>query len=81
MSKTPKAAEQPKSEQPKPVETLVEITNLVLAYRNSEKPTLAEVARITDRASGLLKLKDADTKMLVANAATIEVAKARNLVS
>lgn len=80
MSKQPtKSAEQPKSETPKAIEAIAEIANVVLAYRD-QKPTLADVARIADRASGLLRLK-AEEKAAIANNATIHIARERGLVS
>jgi hypothetical protein len=39
------------------------------------KPTLGGIARITGRAGGLLRIKDADERMAVENAATLELAR------
>ena len=80
MSKPPKAAEpQPDSSAHQAVEALKAIADIVLNYRQTDKLTMTEVARIADRASGLLRL--GDDKATIANTATIEIAKARGLVS
>ncbi|MCK1478056.1 hypothetical protein IVB27_25445 [Bradyrhizobium sp. 197] len=80
MSKPPKAAEQQsKSEQNKRIEALVAIADVVLAYQDNAKPSLGEVARITSRASGLLRIKG-DERMAIENAATLEIARARSLL-
>ena len=80
MKQPTKAAEpQPKNENTKAVEAITAIADVVLTFRGSEKPTLAELARIADRASGLLRL--GDDKAMIANAATVEIAQARGLVS
>ena len=84
MSKPPKAAEQPKSEQAKSeqekrIEALIAIVSVALAYHDNEKPALAELARLTNRASGLLRIKG-DERMAIENAATLEIAKQRSLL-
>ncbi len=79
MKTSTKTTEQPKPEQPKAVEAITAIANVVLAYRAQAKPTLSEVARLADRAAGLLRL--GDDKAMIANAATIEIARAHGLVS
>jgi hypothetical protein len=72
-----------KSESTKPTatDTLVSISELVLKFRGEEKPNLATVARVANRASGLLRIKDLDEKMEVENAATIQIAKKHGLMS
>ena len=70
-----------KSERPTATHTLVSISELVLKFRDEEKPNLATVARVANRASGLLRLKDLDEKMEVENAATIQIAKKHWLMS
>ncbi|MDA9533159.1 hypothetical protein [Bradyrhizobium sp. CCBAU 25338] len=85
MSKPNKAAEpqtkneQPKSDQSKRVEALIAIADVVLAYQDNAKPSLGELARITNRASGLLRIKG-DERMAIENAATLEIARARSLL-
>jgi hypothetical protein len=51
----------------------------VLAYQENAKPTLGELARITSRAIGLLRIKG-DERMVIENAATLEIARARSLL-
>ena len=81
MSKPTKAAEAPKTEAAKSVEALVQIADVVFENRGNEKPTFAEVARLANKASGLLRIKDRDEKLSIENAATIQIAKKYNLVS
>jgi hypothetical protein len=69
-----------KSEQPKATEAIMAIADVVLAFQEKEKPTLAELARITNRASSLLRIKG-DEKMALENAAAIQLAKRFNLVT
>ena len=65
------------------IETLVGVGELVLAYRASDdsKPTLSTVARLMNRASGLLRLDNVDTKLEVENAATIALARKLSLIA
>lgn len=80
MSKSPKAAEpQLKSENDKRIAALIAIADVVLEYQDNAKPALAELARITSRAAGLLRIKG-DEKMQVENAATLEIARSRSLL-
>ena len=62
------------------VETLVGIAKIVLDYRGTKKPNLAEIGRIIGRASGLLKIADMDEKFEMENRATILLAKDLGLV-
>jgi hypothetical protein len=48
---------------PSATDTLVNIAGIVLKFRGEEKPNLATVARVTNRASGLLRIKDLDERM------------------
>jgi hypothetical protein len=77
----PTVAKSEKTERPTATDTLVSISELVLKFRGEEKPNLATVARVANRASGLLRLKDLDEKMEVENAATIQIAKKHGLMS
>ena len=69
------------SERPTATDTLVSISELVLKFRSEEKPNLATVARVANRASSLLRLKDLDERMECENAATIQIAKKHGLMS
>jgi hypothetical protein len=61
---------------------LATIAETVLKFRGEgEKPTLAAVARVTNRASGLLRIKDLDERLETENAATIQIAKKHGLMS
>jgi hypothetical protein len=64
---------------PKATEAIVSITETVLAYRNSSKPSLALIARVAGRASSLPHIEDVDEKISCENAATIAVAKKHSL--
>lgn len=75
----PQKSEQPKSDQSKRVEALIAIADVVLAFQDNAKPTLGELARITNRASGLLRIKG-DERTAIENAATLEIARARSLL-
>jgi hypothetical protein len=52
------------------------IAEVELSFRNKEKPTLAEVARIANCASGLLRL-NGDDKTTVENTAAIQIVRQR----
>jgi hypothetical protein len=65
--KNPKAEGQPKAA----VEAVAAIAEIVLQFRGDEKPTLSDIARITGRPSGLLRVQDMDQKITVENAATV----------
>lgn len=83
MGKPTKATEQPKNEQPqldaaKAVEAIKAIADIVLRFRAIERPALAQVATIADRASNMLGL--GEEKSTIAHSATIEIAKARRLL-
>jgi len=56
------------------------LLKVVIAYRADGKPTLGDVVKIASRAAGLLRL-DADTKMAIENAASLQIAKKHGLVS
>jgi hypothetical protein len=76
--KNPNKSEQ---QQPKAVEALVVLTETVLQFHGEEKPTLSSVARVTGRASRLLRISDLDERLETENAATIQIAKKHGLMS
>jgi hypothetical protein len=76
-----KAALATATPKPKADETLISIAESVLAYRGEERPNLATVARIINRASALLRISDQDERMSYENVATLALAKKLNLVS
>jgi hypothetical protein len=65
---------------PAATDTLVNIAAQVLAFRGEEKSALATIARLMNRASGLLRLADLDERLEVENAATVAIAKKHNLL-
>jgi hypothetical protein len=76
-------AKEPAATKPNPngAESLVGIAKIVLDYRGTKKPNLAEIGRIIGRASGLLKITDLDEKFEIENKATVLLAKELGLVS
>jgi hypothetical protein len=62
-------------------ESLVGIAKIVLAYRGTAKPNLAEIGRIVGRASSLLKIADMDEKFEMENRAAVQVAKELGLMA
>jgi hypothetical protein len=62
-------------------ESLVGIAKIVLDYRGTTKPNLAEVGRIIGRASSLLKIADIDERFETENRATVLLAKELGLVA
>jgi hypothetical protein len=81
MSKSP-TAKTPTTGNNKPQDaeaTIVSIAELALAFRG-DKPSLATIARLTNRASWMLRL-DANARAAAENGATIEVAKRLGLIS
>jgi hypothetical protein len=64
----------PAAAKPKADDTLISIAESVLAYRGEERPNLATVARIINRASALLPISDLD------DMATLALAKKLNLI-
>jgi hypothetical protein len=63
----------------KTVEQVAQLVEMVLQFRGIEKPALGENARVSSRAAGLLRLKG-DEKSSIENAATMQIARAHNLV-
>jgi hypothetical protein len=60
---------------------LVNIAEMVLQHRGEDKPRLTIVARVTNRASGLLRYDNLDERLETENAATIQIAKKHGLMS
>jgi hypothetical protein len=77
MAKTTATAERPKS-----IDTLASITEQALNYRFADRtPTFADIARMVNTASRLLRFSDVDHRIEVENAVTLVVAKKLQLVS
>jgi hypothetical protein len=76
-------AKEPTTTKPKPdgVESLVGIAKIVLTYRGTTKPNLAELGRIVGRASSLLRISDIDEKFEIENRAAVQVAKELGLMT
>jgi hypothetical protein len=66
--------------QPKAIETLANVTEMVLQYRG-EKPTIAAIARIVNRGSHLLRIGALDERLEIENGATIALAKKYSLMA
>jgi hypothetical protein len=80
--KSTKSTEQPTMVKPKfGAETLVGIAKIVLDYRGTTKPNLAEIVRIIGRASGLLKIADEGERSETENKAVLLLAKELGLVA
>jgi hypothetical protein len=65
------------SHTPKATDTVVAITEQVLAYRNDERPTLSSLFRITGAAARMLRVEEREA---VANTAALALAKKHNLL-
>ena len=65
---------------PKAVEVLAGVTEMVLGYRG-DKPTIAAIARVTNRASHLLRIGDLDERLEIENGATVMLAKKHGLMA
>ena len=80
MAKAP--ATELKSETPKAVDVLMDITERAIAFRYTERtPTLADVARVVNTSSRLLRFSNLDERIEVENATVLLLAKKRQLVS
>ena len=79
----PASKDQPTTTKPNPngAESLVGIAKIVLDYRGTKKPNLAEIGRLIGRASSLLKITDMDERFEIENKATLLLAKDLGLVS
>jgi hypothetical protein len=77
MAKAPIAAERIK-----PLDTLVDVTEKVLAFRYVDRqPNLVDIGRCVIAASRALHIKDLDERISCENAAVMSIAKRRQLVS
>jgi hypothetical protein len=70
----------PNTAKPKAVDVLAAVTETVLGYRG-DKPTIAAIARVTNRASHLLRIGDLDERLEIENAATVLLAKKHGLMA
>jgi hypothetical protein len=68
--------------QPKALDTLTGIVELVLSFRYADKtPSLVDIGRAVIAASRAMHIKDLDERLSVENAAVLALAKKRQLVS
>lgn len=65
---------------PKAVEVLAGVTEMVLGYRG-DKPTIAAIACVTNRASHLLRIGDLDERLEIESGATVMLAKKHGLMA
>ena len=69
------------AERPKAVDVLVEVTELALSYRyHDREPTISDMARVVSTASRLLRFSDLDERITSENAATVTLARKRQLL-
>jgi hypothetical protein len=59
---------------------LASVVELVIKFRE-DRPTIAAIARVTNRASHLLRIGGLDERLEVENAATIALAKKYSLMA
>ncbi|MGO9400784.1 MAG: hypothetical protein ACLP19_23515 [Xanthobacteraceae bacterium] len=72
----------PPAERPKPVDVLVGVTEIALAYRYPEKmPTISDMARTVSTASRLLRFSNLDERIETENQAVLALARKKQLVS
>jgi hypothetical protein len=71
---------EPKTDAPDAVEVVIQIADLVLAHRGTEKATLGTISRTTARAAGLLLFKNKEEKIAAENAAAVQIARRSNLI-
>ena len=70
------------SERPRALDTLVNVTEIALAYRYADRmPTLSDMARTVATASRLLRFSNLDERIETENAAVMALARKRQLVS
>jgi hypothetical protein len=70
------------NERPKAVDALIGLTELAITFRYTDRaPTLSDVARVVNTASRLLRFSNIDERIEVENAAVLQLAKKRQLVS
>jgi hypothetical protein len=69
-------------QQPKAVDTLVAIVDLVIPYRYPDRnPSLSDIARLASAASRVLRFSDLDERIETENRAVLAIAKRRQLVN
>ncbi len=66
---------------PKATDALTAIVETALAFRNEERLNLATLARLANRGSWLLGVRDLDERISVENAATVALARKLGVVS
>ena len=81
MSKESKDRPQQHAAQSNGVEALVSITKAALQYRGMDKPNLAEIGRVIDKASRLIRISDLDERLELENRAAVQVAKELGLIA
>ena len=81
MKSTKPTEQQPTTTKKFGAETLVGIAKIVLDYRGTTKPNLAEIVRIIGRASSLLKIADEGERSETENKAVVLLAKELGLVA
>ena len=68
--------------EPKALDTLVAIVDLAIEFRFGEKaPTLADLVRMVGASSRALNIRDRDERASIENAAVMEIARKKQLVS
>jgi hypothetical protein len=78
----PTGSNAPPAERPKPLDTLIAITEQAIAFRYVDRvPSLVDIGRITIAASRILHVKDLDEKISIENAAALAIAKKRELIN
>jgi hypothetical protein len=69
------------AEQPKAVDTLVDITEIAIAFRYVDHtPSLSDMVRLVSAASRLLRYANQKERIEVENSAVLALAKKRQLV-
>jgi hypothetical protein len=70
------------TEQPKPLDALIGIVDVAIAFRFAERvPTLSDLARVVAASSRVLHIRDLDERIATENAAVMVLAKKRGMVS
>jgi hypothetical protein len=69
-------------QRPKALDTLVAIIDLVIPHRYPDRdPSLSDIARLTSSVSGVLRFDNRAERTEVETAATLQIAKKRQLIS
>jgi len=75
-------AKAPVDQRPKALDTLVQIVELVIPLRYTDRdPSLSDIARLTSAASRVLRFGNLDERIETENRATLLLAKKLQLVS